>query len=99
MFLNHSKSEIICKDEQSELEMLSCSPSLHPTVPSRAILLGSPIGGTVAINEVWEPKIKQLKMLGSRLEQLHSHDASSLPPMKCFLLTQGIVILCTSPSL
>ena len=48
LFLNHSKSEIICKDEQSKLEMLSRFPSLHPTVPSRAVLLGSPIGGTEA---------------------------------------------------
>ena len=78
LFLNHSKSEIICKDEQSKLEMLSHFPSLHPTVPSQAILLGSPIGGTEAINEVWESKIKQLKTLGSRLELLHSHDALCL---------------------
>ena len=97
LFLNHSKSEIICNDEQSKLEMLSRFPSLHPTVPSRAILLGSPIGGTEAINEVWESKIKQLKTLGSRLELLHSHDALCLL-RSAFSLPKVLYILRTSPS-
>ena len=97
MILNHSKSEIICKDEQSKLEMLSCFPSRHPTLPSRAILFGSPIGGTEAIDEVWESKIKQLKTLGSRLELLHSQDALCLL-RSALSLPKVLYILRTSPS-
>ena len=78
LFLNHSKSEIICVDESTKLEMLSFSSSFHTTDPSKATLLGSPIGAKESLNMVWESKLDQLKTLGSRLEQLQAHDALCL---------------------
>ena len=45
LFLIHDKSEIICVDKPSNLNMLSFSASLRMIDPARATLLGSPIGG------------------------------------------------------
>ena len=78
LFLNHSKSEIICVDETTKQEMLSMSPNLHPTDPSLATLLGSPIGGLEALNEAWESKISHLRNLGDMLKLLQAHDAICL---------------------
>ena len=58
LFLNHDKSEIICVDEPSKLNILSFSASLRVIDPARATLLGSPIGGggggVESLNIVWE---------------------------------------------
>ena len=44
LFLNHDMSEIICNDETTRFSMFSLSPSLSVVEPSRATLLGAPIG-------------------------------------------------------
>ena len=78
LFLNHDKSEIICNDEPTRSSMLSLSPSLSIVEPSRATLLGAPIGGLESLNQFWRTKIGKLETLGNRLEQLQSHDAICL---------------------
>ena len=67
LFLNYDKSEIICLDELSRLSMLSSSPSLRVVDPAKAILLGTPIGGDISSNIIWESKMEQLQGLGNRL--------------------------------
>ena len=52
LFVNHNKSEIICAEEGTKEKMLSFFPNLHPTDPSKVTLLGSPIGGSEAIDIV-----------------------------------------------
>ena len=97
LFLNHNKSEVICVEDSTKTDMLSCYPSLRPTEPTHATLLGSPIGGMESITDVWESKIEQLKILGSRLEQLQAHDALCLL-RNAFALPKVLYVLRTAPS-
>ena len=97
LFLNHSKSEIICVDESTRSEMLSFSSSFHTTDPSNATLLGSPIGAKESLNIVWESKLDQLKTLGSRLDQLQAHDALCLL-RNALSVPKVLYILRTAPS-
>ena len=97
LFLNHSKSEIICVDETTKQEMLSMSPNLHPTDPSLATLLGSPIGGLEALNEAWESKISHLRNLGDMLKLLQAHDAICLL-RNALSMPKVLYVLRTAPS-
>lgn len=97
LFLNHSKSKISCVDEHTKQEMLSSSPNLHPTDPSQATLLGSPIGGLEAINNVWELKISQLRSMGDTLGTLQAHDALCLLH-DALAMPKVLYILRTAPS-
>ena len=78
LFLNCSKSEIICVDDSICSSMLSVTPSIQVIDPSDATLLGSPIGSTASIDAVLQSKINHLKFLGTRLKLLHTHDALCL---------------------
>ena len=96
LVLNHSKSEVICCDDDTTLAILEVSPQLQYINPSDACLLGTPIGGPQSIIAVLTAKKKTLERIGERLKLLHSHDAlcllrnaSSLPKI--------IYILCASP--
>ena len=77
--------------------MLSFSSSFHTTDPSKATLLGSPIGAKESLNMVWESKLDQLKTLGSRLEQLQAHDALCLL-RNALSVPKVLYILRTAPS-
>ena len=74
LFLNCSKSEIICVDNSTCSSMLSVTPSIQVIDPSDATLLGSPIGGTASIDEVLQSKINQLKFLGTRLKLIYIYN-------------------------
>jgi hypothetical protein len=97
LFLNHNKSEIICVEERTKEKMLSFFPNLHPTDPSKATLLGSPIGGSEAIDIVWESKISQLRSMGDTLGSLQAHDALCLL-RNALALPKVLYILRTAPS-
>ena len=77
LFPNHDKSEIICVDKPSKLNMLSFSSSLRMVGPTKATL-GSPIGGDESLNIVRESKVEQLQTLDSCLKQLLVHNALCL---------------------
>ena len=65
--LNHPKSELICSNS-SILEVMAREvPGLQKLDPDSAELLGSPIGGTEAINTTIKAKIGKLQLLGDRL--------------------------------
>lgn len=100
--INHSKSEIICKDHTTLGSVLVQIPGLSVTDPDHATLLGSPIGNVDGVNAVVEKKIVYLKSLGGLLVNLQAHDAFcllrnalSIPKLMyvlrsspCFLSTQ-----------
>ena len=65
--LNQAKSEVICLDDNTRSSILATFPTLHPTDPSHAVLLGSPIGGIEAIEDVIKAKIADLQRMGERL--------------------------------
>ena len=75
LVLNHTKSEVICVDKDVESSILSAFPTLHPTDPSHAVLLGSPIGGMEATEDILSTKITDLQRLGERLLLLEAHDS------------------------
>ena len=43
--------------------------------PSRATLLGSPLGDLASIDQYLEEKVKTLQLMGSRFQHLSSHDS------------------------
>ena len=96
LFLNCSKSEIICVDDSICSSILSVTPSIQVIDPSDATLLGSPIGSTASIDAVLQSKINHLKFLGTRLKLLHTHDALCLL-RNAFILPKVLYILRTSP--
>ena len=65
--LNHSKSELICVDDSTKECILSSFPLLKITDPEDAILLGSPIGSTEAVNNAIKKRISNLKLLGEQI--------------------------------
>ena len=78
LVLNHSKSEVICSDDDTKCAILEVSPQLQYINPSDACLLGAPIGGPQSIIAALTAKKKTLERLGERLKLLHSHDALCL---------------------
>ena len=96
LVLNHSKSEVICADNDTKHSILEVSPHLQYVDPSDACLLGAPIGGERSIIAVLTSKKKSLELLGERLKLLHSHDALCLL-RNAFLLPKILYVLRTSP--
>jgi hypothetical protein len=64
LVLNHSKSEVICRDEEVKSSLLNNCPDMHYTDPKLAILLGSPIGDIGAIELAIASKISDLERMG-----------------------------------
>ena len=73
--LNHAKSEVISKDPAATGTLLAAAPNLQVTDPDSATLLGSPLGGIDSINESIRDKVECLRILGNRLEHLHTQDS------------------------
>ena len=96
LVLNHSKSEVICADDDTKHSILEVSPHLQYVNPSDACLLGAPIGGEQSIIAVLTSKKKSLELLGERLKLLHSHDALCLL-RNAFSLPKILYVLRTSP--
>ena len=57
------------------LAILSYIPGAHVIDPNNATLLGSPLDYVSSISSIIDEKIKLLINLGTRLQQLFSHDA------------------------
>ena len=96
LVLNHSKSEVICVDNNTKHSILEVSPHLQYVHLSDACLLGAPIGGERSIIAVLTSKKKSLGLLGERLKLLHSHDALCLL-RNAFSLPKILYVLRTSP--
>ena len=96
LVLNHTKSEVICVDKDVESSILSAFPTLHPTEPSHAVLLGSPIGGMEATEDILSTKITDLQRLGERLLLLEAHDSLCLL-WSAFSIPKLMYVLRTAP--
>ena len=73
--LNHGKCEVISKDPAATGVLLASAPNLQVTDPDFATLLGSPLGSIDSINESIRDKVESLRILGDRLEHLHTQDS------------------------
>jgi hypothetical protein len=96
LVLNRKKSECICMDTSTQDEILLRVPSLHTTPLNSVTLLGSPIGGSVAIEKALATKVSQLEILGERLKALQAHDALCLL-RNAFSLPKLLYVLRTAP--
>ena len=96
LVLNHSKSEVICRDEEVKSSLLNIYPEMHYTDPKLAILLGSPIGDIEAIELAIASKISDLERMGCRLKLLEAHDALCLL-RSAFAIPKLQYILRTAP--
>ena len=73
--LNGSKSEIISNDLSVSEAILASLPGAQLVSPSRATLLGSPLGDLSSIDQCLEEKVESLQLMASRLQHLSSHDS------------------------
>ena len=78
LYLNHSKSELICDDSPTREEMLFEVSGLHNVSCSQATLLGKPFWKVECISDTIKQKTELLKLMGGRLSHLQSHDALPL---------------------
>ena len=72
--LNQRKSELICNDSVGG-NLLCIAPALCRIDSSAATLLGAPIGDLSSIDSVIAEKVTFLRIMRSRLNLLHNHDA------------------------
>ena len=75
MCLNNQKSEIICNDPVTRGTVLVALPGARVVDPSKACLLGSPIGDEESVSAALKVKLASLEVLGGRLEHITAHDA------------------------
>ena len=73
--LNRSKSELFCEDSTTRDQMLKAVPGLQVIGMDQAEILGAPVGSTKSVDDVFEEKIRLLRLLGERLCLLQSQDA------------------------
>ena len=76
--------------------ILTSFPTLHPSDPRHAILLGSPIGGIEAIEDTIKAKVADLQRLGEHLPLLEAHDSLCLL-RSVFAIPKVLYILRTAP--
>ena len=96
LILNHSKTEIVCRDPSTVNIFWSLSPHFRWVEPSNACLLGSPIGDLSSIDSTLLSKLDALKTMGERLSLLHSQDALLLL-RNAFSLPKVLYVLQTAP--
>ena len=96
LILNQAKSEVICANKDTISSILTSFPTLHPSDPRHAILLGSPIGGIEAIEDTIKAKVADLQRLGERLPLLEAHDSLCLL-RSAFAIPKVLYILRTAP--
>ena len=82
LILNNQKSEIICNDPVTRGTIIMALPGACVVEPSRATLLGSPIGNTCCISDALKDKINALEVMGDRLQHITAHDGILDPPPK-----------------
>ena len=75
--MKKGKSEIICTNSEISDPIVSCLPGAKIVIvdPSKATLLGSPIGDVSLVSDALTTKVKQLKRMGERLQLFSAHDA------------------------
>ena len=94
--LNAGKCEIISSDMTICGTLLVSLPGVQLVPPSRAQLLGSPIGDDSCVSAVLAEKVETLRRLGERLKLLSAHDALILL-RNCFALPKLLHTLRTAP--
>ena len=75
LFLNNSKSEIICVDATVRGTIITALPGALVVDPAEAYLLGSPIGELHSIDTSLQEKITALSIMGDRFSHLSTHDS------------------------
>ena len=78
LFLNNSKSEIICRDDAVRGAIIMALPGAMVVEPERACLLGSPLGDVASISASLDEKVHALSIMGARLSHLSAHDSLTL---------------------
>ena len=74
--LNQNKSKLICSDPTTRGIVLSAFPGLQVVNIDDATLLGFPLGGGHEwVSKHIGEKVNVLKLMGDRMEHIHSHDA------------------------
>ena len=96
LHLNHSKSEVICKDHSTLGALLVEVPGLSVVHPDNAHLLGSPIGSAEGVNSKLLEKCESLKVMGDRLCKFGSHVAFCLLK-HAFAMPKLLYLLRSSP--
>ena len=94
--LNNEKTEILSSDSTTVSFIQPLLPGSAVIDPSRATLLGSPIGGSSSISAVLESKSKMLRRMSDRLQFLPTHDAYLLL-RHCFALPKLLYVLRSAP--
>ena len=75
LHLNKGKSEIICASAKVQDSVVHHLPGAKIVDPSKATILGSPIGDASSVSDALTIKVNQLKKMGERLQLLSAHDA------------------------
>ena len=96
LILNNQKSEIICDDPVTRGSIIMTLPGARVVEPSRATLLGSPIGNTCCISAALKDKINALEVMGGRLQHITAHDGILLL-RNSFSIPKLLYTLRTSP--
>ena len=96
LILNQIKSEVICANKDTLPLILTSFPTLHPSDPRHAILLGSPIRDIEAIEDTIKAKVADLQRMGERLPLLEAHDSLCLL-RSTFAIPKLLYILRTAP--
>ena len=96
LFLNTAKCEVITNDVSVVAHFRDLAPDIVHVEPQSAVLLGAPIGGDHATDEVLTAKLVELQRLGERLKLLSAHDAFYLLK-NCFTLPKLAYTLRCAP--
>ena len=75
LFLNNSKSEIICVDAVVRGTIITALPGAVVVDPANAYLLGSPIRDLRSISTSLDEKTKALSIMGERFVHFSAHDS------------------------
>ena len=96
LHLNKGKSEIICENPEISDPIVQCLPGAKIVDPSKAAMLGSPIGDVSSVSDALTTKVNQLKRMGEWLQLLSAHDTILLLKHS-FSLPKLLYNLRTSP--
>ena len=94
--LNTAKCEVITSDVDVVSQFRDIAQDIFHVDPQSAVLLGAPIGGQSATDDVLSAKLIELRRLGERLKLLSAHDAFYLLK-NCFSLPKLAYTLRCAP--
>ena len=97
LVLNPSKSEVVCSSSETSDKLLRELPGACIVDPSKAVLLGSPIGDIDSIDLAIQNKITSLRLMGERLCHFSRHDAILLL-RHSFSIPRLLYLLRTAPA-